>query len=442
MMGAMATRFTRLSVVAGHRQMDTSVPASRPVAEFLPLIPDLLSLEPTSPPTAWTLSTVRHGMISPERSLDEVGVLDGDVLYLSPATGAAESPMVEDVLGSIAADVDEQMTPWRGAARDRVVSDLLAVVAAGAAIAAYGVPHPLLSGLLLALLACWAVASAGLVRAREGRAADWLAPAFAGLALYQVTPGLPMDVRLMVGTLGAAAGLAGVALVRRRSATVTFAGTAGGLAALTAVLLWLGASPEAVAGWSAPFLVLALSPLPRLALSTSGLVALVQAGEVGDDVSRDDLSRRIRSASARVNGMVLAVAAAGALAAAVLADTGSPGPAALGLLLGLVFALRSRGFSAAGLVGGLLVAPVLALTFAVYRSPEWSPALPPDGVALVRAVGLVLVLALVAVLGFTRLRELNAARATRVLDLLDRLALVALIPVVLLAQNVFGALSH
>jgi hypothetical protein len=37
-----------------------------------------------------------------------------------------------------------------------------------------------------------------------------------------------------------------------------------------------------------------------------------------------------------------------------------------------------------------------------------------------------------------RLKEISAARLTRLLDLLDTTAIVVLVPAVLLAQNVFG----
>jgi hypothetical protein len=43
--------------------------------------------------------------------------------------------------------------------------------------------------------------------------------------------------------------------------------------------------------------------------------------------------------------------------------------------------------------------------------------------------------------GYIRLNAPNAARLTRLLDFLDTVAIVALIPVVLLAQHVFGWLA-
>ena len=59
-----------------------------------------------------------------------------------------------------------------------------------------------------------------------------------------------------------------------------------------------------------------------------------------------------------------------------------------------------------------------------------------------QVAALCLALALVATAGYARLRDVGAARLTRVLDLLDALAVLALVPVVLLAQNVFGWLAH
>jgi type VII secretion integral membrane protein EccD len=440
MMSAMATRFTRLSVVAGQRQLDASVPASRPVAEFLPLIPAMLSLETTNPPTVWALSTPRHGVISPDRTLDDLGVLDGDVVYLSASVAAAESPMAEDMLGTLAETVDTQTPAWRDADRDRVVSNLLGLVVIAAAVAAYRVAPAGLSAALVLVLAALCVSSAALPRTREGLLADWGGPLLGAVALFRLDVGL--DVRVMAGLAGAGAGLGAVALVRRRAATAVFGIVGAILAVVGAVLLELGVSASALAGWASPGLVLALGVLPQLALSTSGLVALVARGEAGDDVSRAELTARLRGASARVDGCVTAVGAAGALAAGVLVWTGQPASVALGLLLGLLFALRSRGFASATLVGWSLAVPVVALSVAVYLTPQWTERIRLDAIAAVQFASLLVTLAVVALVGYTRLRELNAARVTRLLDVLDTLATIAFIPLVLLSQNVFGWLIH
>ncbi len=442
MMWRMATRFTRLSVVAGDQQLDASLPASRPVGEFLPLIPTLLSLRPTTPPTVWALSTTRHGAIAPERTLDELGVLDGEVVYLSPAVATAESPMVEDVLAVVADTVDQQVAPWRDEPRDRAVGWLLAAVSAALAGALYRVPDDVLSGVLLLVAGAGWVASAGLRRLRGAVVPVAGGPLFAALALFRLTVSLHLDVRLASAAVGALVGLAAMATVQRRQSTMVFAAVAAVLAAIAAVLLRVRVDPASIAAWASPALILALGVLPQLALSTSGLVGLVQQGEVGGAVARTELTRRLRRAAARVDGSIIAVAAAGAFATVALVATGGPGQVALGLLLALLFALRSRTFTAATLVGAVLAAPVFALIAVSFRLPSWLTGLSTVGTAAVPIVALLVVLAVVALFGYTRLHELNAARVTRLLDLMDLLCTIVFLPVVLLAQNVFTWLVH
>jgi type VII secretion integral membrane protein EccD len=435
----MATRFTRLSVVAGDRQLDTSLPASRPVAEFLAHLPGLLSLEPTAPPTAWALSTPRHGPISPERTLDDVGVLDGDVLYLSPAVNAAESPIVDDVLVSIADEVDRATPPWRGVYRDRAVSYLAAVVVLAMGAALYGVPARVPSAVLLVAAAAGCLAAAALLRAHvAGPAMAWISPLFVGLAVVRMTSGVSLGARVTAVVAAGGLGLGAAAWVRRRH-TLRVAGiTAGVLAGITALLLGSGVDARSVAAWASPVLVFALAVLPQVALSASGLVGLVQRGEQGDAVPRAGVARRLKAAAARVEGTVVVVAVATSAATLTLIWSGRPAHATLGLLLALIVGLRSRGFAAATQVGYLLAAPVLALVAVVFALPSWLGVTSPVVAATDRVVGLLLVLGLVASVGYARLQEVNAARVSRLLDLLDTLAVIALVPAVLLAQDVFG----
>jgi type VII secretion integral membrane protein EccD len=434
----MATRFTRLSVVAGQRQLDASVPASRPVGEFLTLIPSMLSLEATTPPTEWALSTPRHGLIPLERSLDDLGVLDGDILYLSPATGTAESPMVEDVLGTVGELVETRAAPWLDEHRDRVIANLLGLVLVLVAAAGYQVTPAPVSTLVLLAVAALCAGLAGLRLTRGGIVADWGAPLIGALALLRLD--LPLPVRLMAAAAGASAGLALVSGVRRRPELVVLGAAAAVLSAVAGAVLNADVSPAMVAGWAGPVLVIALGVLPQLALSSSGLVALVQRGEVGDEVARAELTRRLGAATARVDGTVMAVGIAGAVACLTLVWSADPAQVALGLLIGLLFAMRSRGFSSARLVGFTVAAPVVALAALAYWLPVWTDQLVPAAVAPVQVVSVLLVLVVVALVGFTRLRELNAARMTRLLDVVDTVATIAFIPLLLFALHVFTAL--
>jgi len=435
----MATRFTRLSVVAGSQQLDTSLPASRPVAEFISDLSSLLSLAPTDPPTAWALSAPRYGSIPPERSLDEAGVLDGDVLYLSPRTEAAESPVVDDVIQGIADTIDRQASPWTGPSRDRVTSSLLAVVILVLTATLTVLPRPRTAG--LALIGTFAVALGvrTALRNRGGWLIGWAGwPALmigTFLALHQAD----LDVR---GTLGLTAGLLGLAVlaaVDHGMRAVMVAGVVGGvLYGVAGAILAAGVSDMTVAAWSAPALVLVLGVTAQLAVSTSGLPGLVRQAEEVGAVPRRDLSRAVHVGSANLDGTVAATGLAGAAAVATLLLSGHAPHAFLGGLLGIVFLLRSRGFSGAHQVGFLLAVPVTALVAAAVALPGWAQVSDQASRGALRGAALVAVAILVGVAGYARLPEVAAAQFARLWDILDTVAVIGVVPMVLLAQLTVG----
>src|SRR5215467_8790250 len=294
----MATRFTRLSVVAGEQQLDASLPSARPVAEFLADLPALFSLPPTVPPQAWALSTPRHGPISPERCLDEVGVLDGDVLYLSTATEAAESPFVEDVINAIADTVDARRPPWRDEHRDRVVTYLLAGVSLAFAAALYTVPDRFIASALLVVAGFGAAGLGHYLVPRGGAAIEWTVPVFAVLTSVRLSEGQHPATRVMAAASAALVGLGVTALVRRRQALVVAGGFGAVLAGLVGLLLSWGVHGPSIAAWSSPGLVLALGLLPQAALAASGLVGMVRRGEDEGPVARAELAARTGAAAA------------------------------------------------------------------------------------------------------------------------------------------------
>lgn len=59
----MGTRFTRVTVVGDHRQLDISLPSDAPLAEQLPMVLRLLSVPASPVPIRWALSTPELGAI-------------------------------------------------------------------------------------------------------------------------------------------------------------------------------------------------------------------------------------------------------------------------------------------------------------------------------------------------------------------------------------------
>ena len=181
---------------------------------------------------------------------------------------------------------------------------------------------------------------------------------------------------------------------------------------------WLAAATTATADGAGSAVTLALigSGFAQYAVLALGVIAGAVEFSTGMVlVSLAAVPRRVRWLAART--VVLAVAVA------VLAG-----------VLALVFALRSRLFSRRAQVLAMLVVPLAVAVGAGIGLPRH------DGLDPTRpAVAVVVVLlGLVAVLGWGRLGEVAAARTSRWLDRLETLAVVALVP---LAVVLWGGLD-
>ena len=435
----MATRFTRLSVVSGDQQLDASLPAGRPLAEYLHTIPTLFNLPPTQPPTVWALSSPAHGTVSVEHSLDDAGVLDGDVLYLSPADAAALAPVVDDVIASVATTIDEKSPPWEGVARDTAVTCLLAGIALAALAGLAAIPDNILAGVLVLAGFVAVVALAALLRARGGIVLAWAALVAVPVGMVRLTGSLALDTAVSADIAVTMIGVALIGLlVHRRRALVIFGLLSAVFAALVCASRAIDVDVRLLAGWAAPVEVLALGVLPQLALSTSGLIGMVRQAEAGDPVERAAVTRRALAGWSFVEGATAALVLVAAATCGALIWFGRPAQVALGALLALIFALRSRGFTRARQVGLVLAVPVFAALVGVAVAPLRADIAGPGYRALSWALGAMIVGGLVAACGYLRLGEVMAARTSRLLDRVDMFAVLALVPLTLLAENVFS----
>jgi hypothetical protein len=86
--------------------------------------------------------------------------------------------------------------------------------------------------------------------------------------------------------------------------------------------------------------------------------------------------------------------------------------------------------------------PVAALIAAPFRLPHWIGLTDHTARAAVTTGGAVVVTLVVIVVGYGRAAEVPAARLSRIWDRLDALVLLAVVPSVLLAQNVFTVLAN
>lgn len=90
---------SRVTVVGARKRVDVAVPSSSPVGEYAPGLADLCGQD-SQPhqPAAWSLALAGGEPLPPGASLAEVGVTDGQVLYLRDITrDPTLAPVVEDV---------------------------------------------------------------------------------------------------------------------------------------------------------------------------------------------------------------------------------------------------------------------------------------------------------------------------------------------------------
>jgi WXG100 protein secretion system (Wss), protein YukD len=114
----------RITVVGGHRQVDMAVPAAAPITAYIDTVAGLCeAVSNDTLPSAWSLGPVTGGPFAPERSLAELGIVDGQVLYLRDVIADEYAdPVVRDVGERVAEVVDRGLLGrWDAAARTMTV---------------------------------------------------------------------------------------------------------------------------------------------------------------------------------------------------------------------------------------------------------------------------------------------------------------------------------
>jgi type VII secretion integral membrane protein EccD len=437
----MATRFTRVTVVNDGRQLDVSLPASRPVRDLLPQLCDLLSLPPAEEEDrrgGWSLSTVAGGQVDARGTLDDAGVVDADVLYLTPPAAAPPPPFVDEVIDEVRNALDEDGSAWAG--RPRLLGSAALAAVAFLAIAVVGAVSPGPAGGRLALFAASGLVATGLGRLSRGRGGGLVVaaslPVWAlTVAQVAVLGGWDSQATWYAGLVGLGVGLMTFAVVGGDWSAGVAAGVAlAPLALLGMVLAAAGLEPARVAGVLVVLVLFALGLAPQVALARSGLVPLVRAQERGTPVARTEVTGAMQTGQRTLSGAVAGVCAVAAVAAGALLAARSAAAAALGGLAVLVYALRSRAFTRAAQALPLLGAATVAAAVGAIMLPQW---LLVEPVRLYVSAGALLLLAVAAAwAGRTALDEVAAARVRQLFDAIEAVAVIGVVPLVL---AVFGA---
>ena len=422
--------------------------------------------------------------VDPRRTLDGLGVLDGDQLVLRRRTAAAPAPLYDDVVDAVAESTPASYRPWDagwahalglvGAAAAGAVA-LGALVAAGRGPGTAGGLVTAGAAALLAVLAATLGASSARLFSRAGPAAvlgllATGAAAVCGLAAVPSdatrdgaslvdgagTPHLLLAAALALVAAGST--LLGTARTDRVALAVlvglaTAAGIATAVGAVATVVGALAAArgadvdaPAVAAGAGAVALVV-LSALPRLGIALARLPlpqVPASAAELAEDIGPGDpaaLDRRADRAHAVLAGLAGGTVAVLATAAAVLATfpgEGWRGTAGwvLAVLLVVLPALRSRSYAnalpATILLVGAIVGGAAVGAGAVAAAP---PGIARVGLAVVAvAVG-----GLAVLLGSAVPRRRSSPAARRTVDLLEGLGIAAVIPLALAVCDLYTA---
>ncbi|MFG2940436.1 EsaB/YukD family protein [Streptomyces sp. NPDC048282] len=384
----------RITVVGERRKVDLAVPAGAPIVSYADTLARLCDQrESDIMPAAWTLGAATGSAFAPEWSLAELGVTDGQVLYLRDATAdELDDPVVHDVAERVA-DVSGGVLDRRWEARSRTYAlTALALAWLVATLAVLAVRHrpgtgvlldlALAAGLALPVLAwvaterTWPVPAA--LRMTMGLCA---VPALAlcawSAALGQGTEGLGLTGIMTRTGLAVAAlvmgALLGAFLAAVAAPAVTTSATL--FTAVVAAVLGIGLAALRASGVQAASVVavVAFAVLTVVPSAVSGTVAFTWRRvrmRVQEEPRDDEVADAVRAATVLLVtwSAALSVVLGGALV--VMAASASPYADLAAGLLGFAVLLRAGSARLVAEVVPLLLAGTAGLFTLLVTGPE------------------------------------------------------------------------
>jgi len=434
--------YCRLTVLAPRRRVDVALPADVPVSELVPMVLELVG-EPDSQwrPEPWRLSGVGGGPLPGAATLDQLGVLDGELLRIARDAPPPPAPVFDDPVDALAAGTGAvspghrllgagavltaavgAATVLAGAGPGAPAAAVLAGLGAiGALVAVSRAVHGIAddSGLVLprvaalaavplAAAAGWAAVPGGAGAALVGVAAAGTVAAVAQLLLRVVTPAL---VGAVVTAVFGAVALLGV----RFGLTGTAAAAAVGAAAV-------------VAGPLLPRVAIRLAGLPRPVVPADG-DELADADP--DGLSPGELAERADLARGHLAGLAGACAVTAAGGAVVATTAGGWAGPAFAAVTVVVLGLRARGYADAVPARTTLVAAIGAGVVLAASAAGYGDA------ARLGAAGALLLAVGVGLAGLGRTEPLGSPVSRRAVDLLEGLLVAATVPLALGAMDLY-----
>lgn len=462
----------RLTILAPHSQIDLALPNSVPVELLVPGIADLVEKHSAANdfdvagdrlhPTRWVLSRVGSPPLSPASTLQEHGVLDGELLVFDSVEASPPPPLFDDVMYNVAVADTGHAHPWTPRIA-RLTGSAIAVAAAtagafvllrteGATASVIGAVAAF--AMVVAFLVAGAVA--GRVYDDAGAAltlgAAALPIAFAAGALFVPGDDLPPDTLLGLVMVGACAVVALRAAGVGHAVFTTAASVSllGSLAALVAVLTEqstrsVGAMLVGGALFGlvfAPRIAMMLAKLPLPPVPAPG-TSLDPTEEDPDDArslpSFATVERRAEHARRYLTGLVagwtLLTVTGALLASAPSASDGIYWPGtSLAVAAATVLMFRGRTYSSAEqavplISGGSAVLMLLAVATAVV--------VPSAALPLFATTALLVVAALV--LGVVVPQRTFSPVQRRAAEIVDYAAIAAVVPLACWVSGLFVA---
>ena len=304
---------TRIALAVDGRRVDLTVPARRPVGEFLPQLADLAGPHEW-PAHGWHLVRVGGDLIDAERSLAESAVLDGELIQLAPALAA---PSGADVVDDVPTAVTEAAGSGQHAATTRrhLCHALAAAAAVGLSLSL--VAGGIAGGAVAAVLTVAVLAGAAALRmsGHDVDASIWAFTAIvpATVAGWTIGRGTSVEVwwapAVIAGALAAVG--AAVAVPARHSVLVPLASGLVAAAAWCVVFATWTREPGAVGGPAVILGFVVIDAVPRLAFHALGVGRLHRGSRSRDAVDGRVRRARVMIVAGNVTGSVLVVIGSG-----------------------------------------------------------------------------------------------------------------------------------
>lgn len=452
-MSTKSATLSRVTIVSPRTRIDLALPSDVPLSDLLPTILHQAGeyyIDEAGDNGGWILTRLGEEAIDTGHSCSQLGINDGEMLYLNPADAAKPEVVFDDIIDAIATATDQRGNRWDHLATKRFS------VGVGTAALAVGAVAILLTGHLasaivgLSIAAILVGASALLSRAvGDSRAATYFGVT---AVLYGGVGGLLIadtentglfdlegpHVLIAASAILLFSVLAMVAVGDMASAPVFIVTILGAvvLGISTALMMALSGSAAVAAGIAAPLALVILPFAPGLSLSMA-MVPTPQLPTTTEELKEGDAEaidgKRILKLSEHAGNYLEALysfaAVVGLIASIALAFSGEVPGLLLSTILSLVLLSRSRTVEdraarivmLTGGMGGL--AATLAAIFVASEDNIL--------VRLTVILGALTLLTLIAmVYGLAVAGKKIAPTWGRALDIIEALLIVSILPLV------------